>query len=372
MRNNIFKKTAICLLMAAGVLSPQTLCAQNRLVDELGEPLPLASITDRYGNIIGLTDNDGNIPELKPGAFPVTFTYIGFEPLEVKNLSRREIAMKPSSYNLPEIQIMPGSHPLMHITAYMREHSTSMGSSDSVVILKESIVDFLIRVDKTKVKEWKKPRDLASKTYVRFTGKNGLDSVGSKVDDIYLWANKLNLFPSMKSKLNVPEKVVGKTGFAVDTVTTSKGTTLVWQRKDNVIRLNRDVLSAYANHTYSPKIMKVLGATTDFTEMTNNYVFNNTGTAVLHPSDLRQLSLSMKMKGRGKIWKWTFDSKGYIDVTDYVEVYVIDREYLTEAEAKDIRKNPPYVRPSDLKAPNGAAPLHPAIQSIIDRINAKQ
>lgn len=358
---------AVCAVTAACAL------AAVRLVDgKTREPLGLASIADRNGNLVGMTDKNGVIPDLTAASFPVTFSYMGYEPLEVATIADGDVAMTEAIYELPEIEVSPGAHPLLHITGYMREHSTALGSPDSVVLLSESIVDFLIPVEKTKEKGWRKPRFLASKMYSRFKNGNGLDSVGNQVDELYLWAKNMDIFPSSKSTIEIPEKITAASGFSADTVVLKNKSTMYWQRNDDVVRLSHDYLTAYDNHVFSPAPLKILGMTTDMSEMTQNFVFRPGDATELKAADVSQLSLSLKMLGKGKLWKWVCRSKTPVDVTDYIELYVIDREYLTEAEAKELKKNPPAVAVTEVVAPKGAAPLHPGVQAIVDRVNASQ
>lgn len=55
-----------------------------------------------------------------------------------------------------------------------------------------------------------------------------------------------------------------------------------------------------------------------------------------------------------------------------IEVYLTEREYLTDAEGKAIKKEAPVYRTSDVKAPADATPLHPGIAHLVERVNALQ
>lgn len=345
----------------------------SRLVDKnSGEAITLASITDRNGTMIAQTGNDGSIPEIQATAFPVTFSLIGYEPLEVDSLGGGDIALEPLTLQLSEVVVSPGEAPLMYITAYMREYASSFGSKDSLTIYEEGIVDFLIPVEKTKVKGWRKPRILASKQYQRHTDSAGLDEVSNQADDIFLMASNLNIFPSSEgSALNMPEKIASASGTTTETVFTKNNTKMDWQRNGDIIRLSHDIMTRYENHVYSPTAFKLLGATVDITESVGSYVFIcGDGERTITPADLCQLSLSLKLTGRGKMFKWGFDSKSPVDIRNYIEIYVIDRAYVTEKEGKELKKNPPSV-PAGIVAPKGTAPLHPGVERIVERVNGK-
>lgn len=349
--------------------------AENRtlLIDkETEEPLVLASIIDRNGTIIALTGNDGTIPDLPTNAFPVTFSYMGYSPLEVHAVTNGNIGLTPKTFELSEVVISPGIRPLLHITGYMREYTSSFGSKDSLTIYKEAIVDFLIPIAKTKNKGWQKPRILASNTYQRHTDAKGLDSVSNNTDNIYLMASHLNVFPSSTSSmLNLPKKIANASGVASETVYTKKNAKMDWQRNGDVIRLNHDGLTQFPNHIYTPNALKVIGATTDFTEVLTSYIFiTNEGESAITPADLCQISLSLKMTGRGKAYKWAFDSQTPLDMRSYIEIYITDREYVSEEEGKKLKKNPPVVG-SKIRAPKEATALHPGIQKIIKRVKTQ-
>lgn len=284
-------------------------------------------------------------------------------------MPENDIALTPKALELSEVTVTPGSHPLLHLTGYMREYASSFGSSDSLTIYHESIVDFMIPIEDTKIKGWRKPRILAENNYMRHTDSKGLDSVTDKVDDLYLWASYARIFPSSKYSIKLPSDVAGVSGSVSKTVINKDKTRTNWQKNGDMIRLNHDVMPRYKNHTYSPGVFKLLGATINITEATGSYVFiNSDGDNQLRPRELSRISRSMKMTGRGKMWKWAADSKAPVDMKSYIEIYVTDMEYLTEAEAKDLKKNPPAVSCNQIVAPAGAPALHPGIQNIVRRV----
>lgn len=46
-------------------------------------PLPSASVFDRNGNALGMTDARGRLPFLWPDSYPVTVRYLGFRELQL-------------------------------------------------------------------------------------------------------------------------------------------------------------------------------------------------------------------------------------------------------------------------------------------------
>lgn len=361
-------KKAFSIIVSVTILIGAFHANAFRLVDaETKAPLPLASITDHSGNVVEMTDKTGEIPLLPKDRYPITFNYLGYAPLQVLKPTEDDVRMIQQDYELPEIVIIPGSRPLLHLTGYMREVTSILSASDSVTLFKESIVDFLVPVDKSKVKGWNKARELTSKTYVRMSNSSGLDSVSNKHEyEFMLWGNSHNLVPSVTK---IPDKIKG-VGIACDTIMGKYYPKIIWQKNGDVSRWNSDALANEKNHVTSPLALKLLGLTTDFTEVSKNYVFKTPDGDFISPSDLRQVSMTIDMLAKGKLFKKSFDSSSPVNVRTYVELYLTDREFLSEEEGKGLKKEVPFIEPSDIMAPTNANPLHPAIRRTVERVRS--
>lgn len=361
-------KKVISIILSATILLGTFHANAVKLVDaETKAPLPLASITDRSGNVVGMTDKSGEIPGLPKFSYPITFNYMGYASLQVQEPAEDDVKMIQQDYELPEIVIIPGARPLLHLIGYMREVTSVMSSSDSVTLFKESVVDFLVPVEKSKIKGWNKARELASRTYVRMTNSSGLDSVSTGHEYEYmLWGNSHGLIPSVTK---VPESIKGA-DVACDTVMGKYYPKIVWWKNGDVTRWYGDALANEKNHVTSPWALKLLGLTTDFTEISKNYVFNTPDGDFISPTDLKQVSMTIDMLAKGKLFKNTFDSSSPVNVRTYVELYLTDREFLSEEEGKAIKKEIPSFQSSDILDPTNANPLHPAIRRTVERVNS--
>lgn len=363
MKRNILRLTAI----AASAILALNLSAHRLLDLSSDAPLPLASITDRSGNVVGMTDKNGEIPRLSSGLFPVTFSYVGFEPMEITAEPEADVRMVRQDYELPEIEVVAGSRPLLHLKGYMREVTSVLGSSDSVTLFRESIVDYLVPVEKSKVKGWRKARILASKTYVRMTDSSALDSVSTEHEyEFMLWGNRYGMMPPTKE---TPHAVMGKT-FACDTIMGKYYPKIVWWKSGDVTRWYGDGLADEKDHVSSPTALKLLGLTADFTDVSTNHVFSTPDGNKVGPVDLKQVSMSVNMLARGKLFKMSFGSSSPVDVRSYVEFYPTDREFLTDEEGRRLKKELPDVGVSEVEAPENAAPLHPAVRRIVERVRS--
>ena len=361
-------KKVFSIIVLVSILSGAFDADAFRLVDaETKAPLPLASITDRSGNVVGMTDKSGEIPALQKDRYPITFNYMGYDPLQVQEPTEDDVKMIQQDYDLPEIVVIPGRRPLLHLTGYMREITSVLCSSDSVTLFKESVVDFLVPVEKTKVKGWNKARELASKTYVRMSDSSGLDSVSDNHEyEFMLWGNRKSLIPSAAK---IPDKIKGPE-VARDTVMGKYYPKIIWWKNNDVIRWYGDALANEKNHITTPWALKLFGLTTDVTEISENYVFDTPDGDFIRPTDLRQVSVTIDMLAKGKLFKKTFDSSSPVNVRTYMELYLTDREFLTEEEGKTLKKEVPAIESSDILAPANANPLHPAIIRTVERVNS--
>lgn len=145
---------------------------------------------------------------------------------------------------------------------------------------------------------------------------------------------------------------------------------IVWWKNGDVTRWYGDALANEKNHVTSPWALKLLDLTTDFTEISKNYVFNTPAGDFIRPTDLRQVSLTIDMLAKGKLFKNTFDSSSPVNVRTYMELYLTEREFLSEKEAKELKKEIPSIESSDIWAPTNANPLHPAIRRTVERVNS--
>lgn len=339
----------------------------QRLVDNVtGTPLPMASITDCRGNVVGMTNQEGIIPSISDDRFPVTFSYIGYRSLELRQPVTDDVGMTPLVYELSDVVVRPQDRPMLHITAYVREVSSILGP-DSVTLFAERIVDYMLPVGKTRFKGWNNPRKLASKVYMRMTNAEGLDSVSRDVgNDVIIWSNILGSVPS---SFYFPASMNSDVVSAVDTVMGKYAPKFIWQKNGGIIRCFADALADSKEHVISPKFLKLFGLTTDITDMTRNYVFH-VGDGNPSLTNMTSMSIAMDMRLRGKMYKKFANSSEPIIEKSYIEVYFTDYEYLSVEEAKKLKKDPPAVSEADVIAPPGVPELHQGVRQIVERVEA--
>lgn len=146
---------------------------------EDGNPLVLASVFNSKGTIIGMTDENGHLPEMNPSFLPLTVRYMGYDPLTVCSLKADTLRMTPTSFSLPEIAVGPVDRPVARMVVYVREYASMTTSRDTL----DMYLDFMgeVKWTRDKVKKFK-DGDRKMKTtspvrgYMRRHG-SGVDSI---------------------------------------------------------------------------------------------------------------------------------------------------------------------------------------------------
>ena len=132
-----------------------------------GTPLPKASIFDRNGIFIAVTDNEGIVPSsVISENYPLNVRYVGYTPVEISSPDAGTVAMEESIYELPEITVDEVSRNLLYIQAYLREYANAVDTQYTLSYFTEKIIDFVLPMSKkAKFKGWDKSRTLAQRNY---------------------------------------------------------------------------------------------------------------------------------------------------------------------------------------------------------------
>lgn len=133
-------------------------------------PLPFASVIDRKGKVVGVSDSQGRLPEVSAASYPLTLRYIGFKDRKLSTTPTDTVFMQESSAELPEVVVDSRKHKLLHVLAYVREYSTLSTYYDTVFLFREKMVDYMLPpATRVKFGGWSAPRTLTSRSYYRFT-----------------------------------------------------------------------------------------------------------------------------------------------------------------------------------------------------------
>ena len=108
----------IILLVAVVMMTAMSSQAQKiQTVDKDGQPVPYASIISEEGNIIGTTDLDGVLNDVK-GAEVVSITHVAYKSKKVKVGQGGRITLEDADFDLPEITVT--KKPLVYVQTYYR------------------------------------------------------------------------------------------------------------------------------------------------------------------------------------------------------------------------------------------------------------
>lgn len=81
-------------IIAVATLAVSLHASAFRLVDASTKAvMPLAAITDRSGNVVGMTDNNGEIPEISSDWYPITFNSMGYEQVVLVKPATADVGM---------------------------------------------------------------------------------------------------------------------------------------------------------------------------------------------------------------------------------------------------------------------------------------
>lgn len=117
------KKMKRILLMAAVAMMTVLVQAQKiEVVDAEGHGIPLVSVLTEDGNLIGTTDLNGVINDVK-GAAKVAVTHVAFQPqlVSIASLNNGRITMEALDYELQEIVVKP--KPYIYVETYYRAYA---------------------------------------------------------------------------------------------------------------------------------------------------------------------------------------------------------------------------------------------------------
>lgn len=127
-----------------------------------------------------------------------------------------------------------------------------------------------------------------------------------------------------------------------------------------------DALSEYEDHTWSPWVFKVFGATMDLSEYECTYIFMRNDKHEYGIDDFVSERYNVEMKGRGKLFKFVLGVKEGIDMNCVIEQYPVSIERLTQEEYLEYKKEFKN-RTADFEVPDGIEPLPAQIQKFLGR-----
>ena len=339
--------------------------AQKRVIDATDHlPVSAASIFDAAGNMVGFTWGDGEFSEIPESAYPITLRCIGYEQLVIERPEDKTWEMIPMAYELEEVVVVPVKRNVLKQTFYVREYFSMNNESDTITVFMEHMADRFVPTTKdAKFGGTSLLRILDTHYYSRYRVL-GKDSIIT---------DPKSPFPSMLTIMELNDgEVVAPESFKESGSTTKlqekpgkSGTALVHKQNARTFTTIEDMLAEKKEHKTSPWFFKLLGFTMEFNQMYTTHAYRVNEKGVYLPKDLIEAGFVMEADGRGKYLRKALKSDKPIIIRSMLELYIVDRDYLSNEEAKEEYKN----KPSDVKfvIPASVPPLSEATQQLVER-----
>lgn len=316
-----------------------------------GLPLPKASVFDKNGVFIAVTDEEGTVPgSVAPNSYPLNVRYVGYMPVTVASPDSGVVTMEESSYTLPEIVVDDVSRNILYLLAYVREYSTLENSKDTIAIFKEQVVDYAIPVGKAKFKGWKKPRVLDQKEYEYLK----IDKKKTSIDTLlYSDGGKFRSTNfNIAQKFKMPESILS--GDSTQYVKYGKYYPEErWSVVGDSYIYETDGLADNKDHLFQPGFLKLFGMSAAQTIDEQKYKFDKGTKKGANVENLIEASENFDIILKGKLFKKATEQKEDTEMAFFTEMFVIDRAYLTAEEAKELKNEKPVVDIVNFQIPEG-------------------
>jgi len=359
--------TFVCLILIFSVCRAECKVRDIVVADSTTHVvLGNASVFSRNGNFIGVSKSDGRLPYISPDNYPITIRYMGFKETSIERDGCDTVFMQESILDLPEFVVESRRHKILHMLAYVREFSTLTTYTDTVFLFREKMIDFMLPSErKMRFKGWRRPRVLTSRSYYHFSDNQGLDSVGDRSRYHFSWADWIG----MTDEMNLPMKLSDVEN-GTDTIFGKYSPTEVWVKNNSRVSLDINVLADTASRKWVPNLATFFRDNIDFEQFRIRFNFDNVAGNSVMPHNLSNYSFTIESDGRGHgMFMFNRYDEPFF-VSTYAEVYIADKEYISVKEAKkweSIKFDPGFFT---IYEPADTPDLQPAIQNLIDRVNA--
>lgn len=342
------------LLLLSVLFSVKALSLEAEVIvtdAETGQPLSKASIFDKNGVFIAVTEDNGKVPDnISSYFYPISVRYVGYIPLTLTSPDLGVVTMEEATYTLPEVVIDEVSRNILYLQAYVREYSTVENSKDTLALYTEQIVDYAIPVGKAKFKGWKKPRVLAQQKYEYIKinkKKSSVDTLLLKNGD-KMRSTNFNIAQNFK----MPESILS--GDSTEYVKYGKYyPEEKWSVVGDYYIYETDGMSDFKDHYYQPGFLKLFGMTTGMSMDDNKYIFEKGRKPGANVENLVAASENFDLIMKGKLIKKATEQNEDTKMAFFTEMFIVDRTYISADEAKELKKDAPVVDLMKFKVPEG-------------------
>lgn len=352
----------ICLLLSVSAY------AQQRVIDATDSiPVSVASIFDFDGNVVGYTMDDGTFSEIPETAYPITIRCLGYEPLVIAEPKDTVWQMKQCFYDMPELVIVPGERNVMKQILYIRNYFSLCNEIDTVThFVEEMAYRYVPAIEGEKI-------GIGSQIHNSNCRSFSMHKVGDLDSVAYEENSKSFILTSTLTNLSSKEILVHESLKNDSTGYYEKkgksGLSLVQRLSNGVFTFKEDMLADKKNHSLSPWPLKLMGFTMEINQFYTTNAFSINQDGKYYPKDLLEAGFMMEAEGRGKYIRKALDSKTPVEVRAMTEIYVVDRDFLTQDEAKE--ESAKEVQKMDFKIPSNVPSLNEATLRLVKRAKAE-
>ena len=357
------------LLLTISIIFYSNIAFAQRVIDAAdNSPIAAASIFDVSGNMAGITGSDGTISGIPESAYPITIRCIGYEQLVIEQAEEKTWEMIPAAYELEEVVVVPAERNVLKQTFYVREYFSMCNSTDTTTFFIEHMADrFVAASKKAKYNGSSSLRILDSHHYSRYK-LNGKDSLA--LDEESGFPSMLSILGDLNEKeIKAPQSFKeGESSVKHHEIPGISGIAVIQKQNDYTFTTVVDGLADEKEHKISPFVLKVLGLGMEIFQLYCTQTYNVNDEGVYLPCDLTEASFVMEANGTGKLLRNIFSSSKPVIIRSMVEMYIVDRDYLTKDEAKKQSK----IKPSDVKfvIPSAVPPLNEATRKMVEMAKA--
>lgn len=322
-------------LLSALILSAIRLWAITSITDKTdNSPLPGASIFSASNDIVCITDSAGQFGDIDTTLYPLTVRYLGFETTTIDE-PVATVALTPSALPLSEVTVTDRADGV-RLVCYVRKLVSLSTSDRDHTVIEENMVEYILPV-REKVKKFKNrksPLTLNTRSIERIVRAGRPDSIVTDHSNIPPFASIMTDING--DDIDEPDAIASATS---GTATRDKGKKTVFRKSRDKVIVSCDMLSDKKDHKWSPNFLKLLGLTTDFSELSLTRIYP-TATTGRHPIyTLQSQSMAIGAVGRGKWIRREFKTQEPVAIRILAEIYPVDYQFITAEESRQLDKN---------------------------------
>ncbi len=333
----------LCFIIAAS-LACSKMSAQQRVINAVDSvAVVAATVFGDGGKLIGLTNEQGELPAALESDYPLTIRCIGYEATEVATPQTATIFLTPQCFELGEAIITPAEPEVLQLTCYARNYEKTL-SDTSLLKNKyaEYMVNFFIPVatgknaKKAKKAADGKPHIIATRSWTirREEGRDTLLKNESEISISMLFGNL------SEGKSPIPQALLESTDEqATYSVEGKTGPKTVYSKTGNQLTIAHNPLAETKNGTFSmPKALSfILGLDLNITQFYTTRSYNISTTEAPAIKDLVSFAMAFDITTSGKRIRKTF-GLDKVKMSLLTEFYVVKAEYISAEAAKDRAK----------------------------------